>query len=237
MRGALSPHKAHIEYKSAAAATGKGTGPKEIRAQWVENMDRTWERRKKQIYSKYIKRKGLAPWKKDYSFWPFDLLFLKGASPFMCLGTGLAFDSKDWQRPSWCCVCGNHLDLSNHPVTIPHSVFSSFSATMSFGAVFERKSPTKRPKDLPAAAANEGMMTFQCQDGPTGKKKGKIISARDTAVCCQRTTERLNAREGYTINGWHWNTNGDKATDERDPLAHTEENKTSWLRESDTTRY
>ena len=66
-------------------------------------------------------------------------------------------------------VCGNHLDLSNHPVTIPHSVFSSFSATMSFGAVFERKSPTKRPKDLPAAAANEGMMTFQCQDGPTGK--------------------------------------------------------------------
>ena len=68
-------------------------------------------------------------------------------------------------------------------------------------------------------------------------KKGKIISARDTAVCCQRTTERLNAREGYTINGWHWNTNGDKATDERDPLAHTEENKTSWLRESDTTRY
>ena len=44
-------------------------------------------------------------------------------------------------------------------------------------------------------------MTFQCQDGPTGKKKGKIISARDTAVCCQRTTERLNAREGYTING------------------------------------
>ena len=174
MRGALSPHKAHIEYKSAAAATGKGTGPKEIRAQWVENMDRTWERRKKQIYSKYIKRKGLAPWKKDYSFWPFDLLFLKGASPFMCLATGLAFDSKDWQRPSWCCVCGNHLDLSNHPVTIPHSVFSSFSATMSFGAVFERKSPTKRPKDLPAAAAaNEGMMTFQCQDGPTGKKKAK----------------------------------------------------------------
>ena len=33
VRGALSPHKAHIEYKSAAAATGKGTGPKEIRAQ------------------------------------------------------------------------------------------------------------------------------------------------------------------------------------------------------------